>query len=109
MATIRLNRADIEAHIRKGDNCEGHYVLAVATDAGRLGIFWDARDAQWNPWPDGWLTISIPPLDANGDGTESERAKDLLSDIHLDAKAIESQQNENLLLSLLTQTITQNS
>jgi len=78
--TLKISRSEIEAHIRRGNNCDGHYVLAVAPDGSASRIHWAAKQAQWDPWPDGWLTISIPPLDEDGYSTESERAEDLLRD-----------------------------
>ncbi len=75
---IKLDRADIVRRIELGDNCEGGHVLAVAPDGSGHRIHWMAYNRQWNPWPDGWLTIGIPALNPDGSGQESEDAEYML-------------------------------
>lgn len=78
MATIKLDRAEIEEKIKNGDNCEGHYALAVAPDGSDWKNIWSANNRQWDPYPDGWLEIGIPALDPEGSGQGSEDAEDCL-------------------------------
>jgi hypothetical protein len=76
--TIYLDRAEIEEKIKAGNTYEGHWVLAVDPDGSAHRIYWAQERRQWNPWPDGWLTIDIPALDPDGSGRESEDAQDML-------------------------------
>ncbi len=78
---IKLDRADIVRRIEMGDNCEGHYVLAVAPDGSNHRVYWSSDSAMWDPWPDGWLTINLPALNPNGSGEESGDAEDMLRSI----------------------------
>jgi hypothetical protein len=78
MNTIKLDRQEIIEKIKAGDNSEGHHVLAVAPDGSEGAIHWDCTNAQWNPWPDGWLAISIPALFAEGESDENDLAEECL-------------------------------
>lgn len=75
---VKLDRAEIARHIELGDNCEGGYVLAVAPGGSDHRVHWMAKNRQWDPWPNGWLTISIPALNPDGSGKESEDAEYML-------------------------------
>lgn len=80
MATVKLDRKEIESKIEAGNNCNGGYVLAVAPDGSDHKIHWMETNRQWDPWPAGWMTIGIPPLNPEGEGAEWERAKELMKD-----------------------------
>lgn len=80
MTTIKLNLNDIKEQIKKGNNCNGSRILAVAPDGSDHRIHWMENNRQWNPWPDSWLIIGIPALFPDGEGAESEMAEECLRD-----------------------------
>lgn len=80
MTTIKLNLNDIKEQIKKGNNCNGSRVLAVAPDGSDHRIHWMENNRQWNPWPDAWLIIGIPALFPDGEGAELEMAEECLRD-----------------------------
>jgi len=69
------------------DGCSGSHVLAVAPDGSEHSIHWMESTRQWDPWPDGWLTIGIPALDPDGSGQELQDATDLLDHLGLKEQA----------------------
>lgn len=78
---ITLDKTQIANEIQMGDGAFGHRYLAVAPDGSAHKIGWVEDNRQWNPWPNGWLTIGIPALDPDGSGEGSEAAQDFLQDI----------------------------
>lgn len=96
--TIKLEKAEIIAKIKAGDNCEGGYVLAAAPDGSAIRIHWMQTNRQWDPWPQGWEIIGIPALFPDGDGQESEDAVDRLKDFCLLEKAKAIQEEEDISL-----------
>jgi hypothetical protein len=78
MNTIALDRERLKEAIESGDAFNGGYVLAVAPNGSGDKIHWAETNRPWNPWPDSWLTISIPALDPCGSGRGSEDAEDML-------------------------------
>ena len=96
---IKLDKAEIEKHIRLGDNCEGGYVLAAAPDGSQARIHWMAKNRAWDPWPQDWNVTGIPALFADGSGEESELAQERLTDFRLIKLAREMQEAEDIGLA----------
>jgi hypothetical protein len=78
MAVVKLDHKEIEEKIKAGDTFNGCYVLAVAPDGSNHEIHWMENNRQWDPWPQGWLTIGIPSLFPEGSGEEYELAADCI-------------------------------
>ena len=94
MKKIRLSKRDIKDMLF--DTIDGYHVLAVSPDASDYAIYWKNWDRIYDPWPKGWLVISIPALNPDGSGSETEEAFQLLESLGLREEAEQLMEAENI-------------
>jgi len=99
---IELDRAAIEAAIRRGNNADGGYVLSVAPDGSSWRIHWQGRD-QGCRCPQNWRHIGIPALFPEGEGAEHEMAEEMLTDMRRLAEARSLSEAEDISLPEICQ------
>lgn len=59
------------------DSAYGRHYLVI-TPEGEASVTWADNQRQWDPWSDEDFTASVPAIDPEGSGRESEDAQEFL-------------------------------
>jgi hypothetical protein len=80
MDTIKLNKQEIMDAIKVGNSAYGSRHLVIGPD-GNSKITWADSNRQWDPWSDDSFVAEIPALFPEGNGEDTDAARELLADM----------------------------